>query len=183
MCSATSDQHVYYLSALPTKTTKPPWLNEMDFSLVIFNLVNTGEANSYCIVCTSQKELPVLPYAKATLLPSLWVYTIHAVKIILKPHSLSRLQISMFLQISDRNNLSHSFFLSKDLVKHFTIKICTICFNALLITDILPSVAIWGMPMGTLIYSMKTSLECSKNVARNAIVLFIKCCTYSTVQK
>ena len=110
MCSATSDQHVYYLSALPTKTTKPPSLNEMDFSLVIFNLVNTGEANSYCTVCTSQKELAVLPYAKATLLPSLWVYTIHAVKIILKPHSLSRLQISMFLQISDRNNLSHSFF-------------------------------------------------------------------------
>jgi len=49
VCSATSDQHVYYLSALSTKTTKPPWLNEMEFSLVIFNLVNTGEANSYCM--------------------------------------------------------------------------------------------------------------------------------------
>ena len=35
--------------------------------------------------------------------------------------------------------------------------------------------------MGTLIYSMKASLECSKNVARNAIVLFIKINVVHTV--
>ena len=52
-----------------------------------------------------------------------------------------------------------------------------ICFNALLIIDILPLVATWEMPMGTLTYSMRASLERLKNVARNGIVLFMKCCT------
>ena len=37
---------------------------------------------------------------------------------------------------------------------------CAICFNALLIIDILPLVAIWEMVMGTLTYSMRASLEC-----------------------
>ena len=50
-------------------------------------------------------------------------------------------------------------------------------FNALLIIDILPLVAIWGMPMGQLIYSMRASLQCLKNVAWNGIVLFKKYCT------
>ena len=42
---------------------------------------------------------------------------------------------------------------------------------ALLIIDTLPLVATWEMPMGTLTYSMRASLECLKNVARNGIVL------------
>ena len=45
-----------------------------------------------------------------------------------------------------------------------------ICFNALLIINILPLVAIWEMPTGTLTYSMRATLECLKNVARNGIV-------------
>ena len=52
-----------------------------------------------------------------------------------------------------------------------------ICFNALLIIDILPLVAIRETPMGTLTYSMRASLECLQNVARNGIVSFMKCCT------
>ena len=53
-----------------------------------------------------------------------------------------------------------------------------ICFNALLIIDILPLVAIWEMPMDGNIDLLNESLEWFKNVARNEIVLFMKCCTY-----
>ena len=51
-----------------------------------------------------------------------------------------------------------------------------ICFNTLLIIDILPLVAIWEMPMGTLTYSMRTSLQCLENVARNEWIEWI--CIY-----